>query len=70
VAAADAPEPENGPGQLMLLAAHGGTALLFAIAAYPALGRRGGTLERFRLEFAGVSVACVLVLLLVLAGVV
>ncbi|HTI34576.1 MAG TPA: hypothetical protein VL422_12925 [Miltoncostaea sp.] len=70
VAAVDAPQPQNGPGQLMLLAALGGAALIFAIAAYPAPGRRGGTLERFRLEFAGVSVACVLVALMVLAGVV
>ena len=36
----------------------------------PSVSRRGGALERVRLELAGVSVACLLVLLMVLAGIV
>lgn len=52
---------------LVLLAA---AALGFALAAYPPIASRGGALERARFELAGVSVACVLVLLLVVAGIV
>jgi hypothetical protein len=55
---------------MILLALLGAAALGFALAAYPSVSRRGGALERVRLELAGVSVACVLVLLMVLAGIV
>ncbi|HET6692259.1 MAG TPA: hypothetical protein VFG74_15495, partial [Miltoncostaeaceae bacterium] len=72
-AAAVGPVDAEGSGdgrEWILLALLGAAAVALALAAYPSLSRRGGALERVRLELAGVSVACVLVLLLVLAGVV
>ncbi len=56
--------------EMILAGLLGAAALGLLLVAYPAVTRRGGALQRVRLEIAGVSVACVLVLLLVLAGVV
>ena len=67
---ADADEPAGSGRERILLVLLGVAALGFALAAYPSVSRRGGALERVRLELAGVSVACVLVLLMVLAGIV
>lgn len=67
--AADPGGSDTGRERILLILL-GAAALGFALAAYPSLTRRGGALERVRLELAGVSVACVLVLLLVVAGVV
>lgn len=61
---------ERGRGDIVLFALLVASALGIGLAAYSRVAGRPSSLERFRLELVGVSVTCMLIAALVLAGIV